>query len=402
MAVGMRVMLGFVTGEGFDVASLHRALELEDEHAFTPLVFRPTMQHALLMEWTGELDTAREALDAIRLRCMERGEEGEYVFIAQHAVMSSMWAGDFVNANLIAEDAAERARQLTGGTPLFLAHSMRAPLAVFAGQEAEARRLITDGLEIGRRTGTFRLGERLLAALAFLEVSLGNYPEALAAVTPILSTFDPSSTPTELPGAAFLPDAIESLVQLGRLTEAAALIDALERNGRTFDRAWMRAVGARGRSMLLAAMGDLGGAYTAAQRAIAEHERLAMPFETARTRLLLGQIERRLRKKEPASASLQAALAVFERHNVPLWANRARAELARANVGPQGSGQLTPSEQRVAELAAAGMKNRDVASALFISPKTVEANLARIYRKLGIKSRAELGRHVGRPDATQE
>ena len=82
--------------------------------------------------------------------------------------------------------------------------------------------------------------------------------------------------------------------------------------------------------------------------------------------------------------------------SVPLWADRARAELARANVGSNRTGQLTPSEQRVAELAASGMKNRDVANALFISPKTVEANLARIYRKLGIKSRAELGRHVGR------
>jgi DNA-binding CsgD family transcriptional regulator len=395
LALGMRVMLGFVVGEGFDDASLQRALELEDDDTFTPLVFRPRMQRALLLEWTGELDAAREALEAIRLRCMEKGEEGEYVFIAQHVVMSSVWAGDFVNANLVAEDAMERARQLSGGTPLFLAHSMRAPLAVFAGQEAEARRTISAGLEIGRRTGTFRLGERLLAALAFLEVSLGNYADAIVAVTPLLSTFDPASSPTELPGAAFLPDAIEALVQVGRLAEAAPLIEALERNGRRFDRAWMSAVGARGRSMLLAAMGDLDEAYATAQRAMTEHQRMAMPFERARTLLLLGQLERRLRKKESAAASLQAALDLFERHNVPLWADRTRAELARANVGPQASGQLTPSEQRVAELAASGMRNRDVASALFISPKTVEANLARVYRKLGIRSRAELGRHIG-------
>ncbi len=397
LALGMRVMLGFFAGEGFDDTRLHRALELEDEQAFTPLVFRPTMQHALLLEFTGQLDTARAALDAIRLRCAENGEEGEYVFIAQHVVMSSIWAGDFVNANLVAEDAAERARQLSGGTPLFLAHSMRAPLAVFAGQEAEARRIIADGLEIGRQTGTFRLGERLLGTLAFLEVSLGNYAEALAALAPLLSAFDPESTPTELPGAAFLPDAIEALVQLGRLAEAAPLIEALERNGRTFDRAWMSAVGARGRSMLLAAMGDIDGALTAVHRAMAEHQRVAMPFDRARTLLLFGQLERRLRKKESASANLAAALEIFEQHNVPLWANRARAELARANVGPQASRELTPSEQRVAELAASGMKNRDVANALFISPKTVEANLARIYRKLGIRSRAELGRHIGRP-----
>ncbi len=396
LALGMRVTLGFMAGEGFDDVSLGRALELEDQQTVTPLVFRPSVQNALLLEWTGELDRARVALEAIRLRCMENGEEGEYVFIAQHVVMNAIWRGDFVNASLVAEDAMEQARQLGGNTPLFLAHGMRAPLAAFAGQEAETRRSIDEALEIGRRTGTFRLRERLLGALAFLEVSLGNYEAAVDAAAPMLSDFDPESTPTELPGAAFLPDAIEALVQLGRLAEAEPLIEALERNGRTFDRPWMRAVGARGRAMLLAARGDLDGAHAAARRARAEHERVAMPFDTARTLLLLGQLERRQRKKESASATLQEALAAFERLGVPLWADRARAELARANVGPNRTGQLTPSEQRVAELAASGMKNRDVASALFISPKTVEANLARIYRKLGIKSRAELGRHIGR------
>ena len=55
---------------------------------------------------------------------------------------------------------------------------------------------------------------------------------------------------------------------------------------------------------------------------------------------------------------------------------------------------LTPSEQRVAELAASGMTNRDIGAAVFISPKTVDAHLARIYRKLGIHTRAELGRAI--------
>jgi DNA-binding NarL/FixJ family response regulator len=148
--------------------------------------------------------------------------------------------------------------------------------------------------------------------------------------------------------------------------------------------------------MLLADRGDLDAATAAAARAIVEQDQLPMPFVRARTLLLLGQLQRRQRRKESASASLKEALDIFERLHIPLWADRARAELVRANVAPRRSGQLTPSEQRVAELAASGMKNRDVATALFISPKTVEANLARIYRKLGIKSRAELGRHMGK------
>jgi ATP/maltotriose-dependent transcriptional regulator MalT len=396
MALGMNVTLRFLAGQGFDEPTMRRALDLEDPQAYTPLVFRPTVQHALLLEWTGQLERADEALDAIRLRCMEQGEEGEHVFIAQHVVMSSVWRGDFVKANLVAEDATEQSRQLGGDTPLFLAHSLRAVLAAYSGNEAEARRKAAEALEIGRRIGTFRLTERVLAALAFLELSAGNYDAAVTAVRPMLSRFDPESTPTELPSGGYLPDVAEALVQLGRLAEAESLIEALERNGERLDRAWMIAAGARTRSMLLAARGDLDGAHASARRAMAAHERISMPFERARTLLLLGQLERRQRKKESASAGLQEACEIFERLNVPLWADRARAELVRANVGPSQSGQLTPSEQRVAELAASGMKNRDVATALFISPKTVEANLARIYRKLGIKSRAELGRHVGR------
>jgi DNA-binding NarL/FixJ family response regulator len=85
---------------------------------------------------------------------------------------------------------------------------------------------------------------------------------------------------------------------------------------------------------------------------------------------------------------------VFDELGTPLWAARARADLARTTV-PAGDGtELTPSERRVAELAAAGMTNRQVAGTLFISTRTVEVNLSRIYRKLGIRSRAELGARV--------
>jgi DNA-binding NarL/FixJ family response regulator len=91
---------------------------------------------------------------------------------------------------------------------------------------------------------------------------------------------------------------------------------------------------------------------------------------------------------------LREALAVFEQLGTQLWADRARAELTGTSPRSDGRDGLTPAEQRVAELAASGMTNRDVAARLYISAKTVEATLARVYRKLGIRSRAELGRHV--------
>lgn len=190
--------------------------------------------------------------------------------------------------------------------------------------------------------------------------------------------------------------AVEAMTALGRADEAEPLVEALQRNGDRVDRAWMLAVGARCRAMVLAARGDVNAAVQSARRALAEHDRLPMPFERARTQLLLGQLLRRDRSE--ATAMLRDALWVFEQLGTQLWADRARAELTGTSSRSRANGRdrLTPAEQRVAELVASGMTNRDVAAKLYISAKTVEATLARVYRKLGIRSRAELGRHVNR------
>ena len=92
-----------------------------------------------------------------------------------------------------------------------------------------------------------------------------------------------------------------------------------------------------------------------------------------------------------ARQSLERAAEIFDDIGAALWADRARAELARTHVR-EAPLELTPTEARVAELAAAGLTNKLIAERLFVTPKTVEANLARAYRKLGIHSRAELGR----------
>jgi DNA-binding CsgD family transcriptional regulator len=211
-------------------------------------------------------------------------------------------------------------------------------------------------------------------------------------LAPLLSALDPSAT--EIFVAAFIPDAVEAMIALDRLAQAEPLVEALERNGGRLDRAWMLAVGARCRAMLLAAQGDVEVAHGCAKEAMAHHDRLPMPFERARTQLVLGQLQRRLRLKEAATTTLRDAVHAFDQMGTALWADRARAELARADVAHKGAAELTPSEQRAAELAAAGMSNREIAAALFISPKTVEANLARIYRKLGIHSRSHLRQHL--------
>jgi DNA-binding CsgD family transcriptional regulator len=132
----------------------------------------------------------------------------------------------------------------------------------------------------------------------------------------------------------------------------------------------------------------VAAAEQALERALVAHERLPMPIEHARTLLVLGRIRRRLRKRRAAKAALDHALEIFERTGAARWADRARTEIDSLGLRPGSQDDLTPSEERVATLAARGLTNREVAASLGVTAKTVEAHLARAYRKLDINSKA--------------
>jgi DNA-binding CsgD family transcriptional regulator len=393
-ALGMAVMLAFLRGDGLQHEQLALAMGLEDPHTPVPVAFRPSVQEALLLAWTGRLDEGWERLLGIQRRCLEHGEENELIFIGFHLVLIQVWRGQYAEAAATTEATVERAEQLGGDVPRAVALTLRAVVAAHAGREHEARQAAERALVVYRRCGWQTLGEVPLGTLGFLELSLGNYDAVLGALEPLLAKIRKTPEVAEIVTAPFVPDAVESLIHLGRLEEAEELVSAFDHAGHRLNRTWTIAVAARCRGMLLAARGCLDEATEAARYAMSHHEQLAMPFERARTRLLVGQLQRRARRRDAATTTLTEALEQFESLRTPLWADRVRAELARVG-GPRG-GDLTNSEQRVAELAALGMTNRAVAAALFISPKTVEANLARIYRKLDIHSRAELGQLMSR------
>jgi DNA-binding NarL/FixJ family response regulator len=121
------------------------------------------------------------------------------------------------------------------------------------------------------------------------------------------------------------------------------------------------------------------------------YEDLPLPFERARTLLALGSAERRAQHRRVARETLEQALESFERLGAPLWAAKARSELGRIG-GRQAParGALSETEAQIAELAASGRTNAEIAAALVVSPKTVKWNLSKIYRKLGVRSRTEL------------
>jgi DNA-binding CsgD family transcriptional regulator len=391
-ALGMREILGFLSGRGFEEATLQRAVDLEDDDLPVPLAFVPSVQMALLRAWTGALDPARRTLAAAGRRCIALGQEGEFVFVAFSLALVDIWRGDFASVATAADETVERAAQLGGDFPMFIALTLRGAAAAYTGRIHDARSDLDDAVAVAQRCGSMRMGEWPVTLRAFLEVSCGNYQAALDAVAPLLPMAQAFPDATEIIAASYLPEAVEAMIGVGQLDDAEPLIDTLERNGRRLDRAWMLSAALRCRAILLAARGDLTAATGMAELAMTEHERLPMPFERARTQLLLGQLQRRQRQREAGAATLREALQTFDDLGTQQWAERAKTELARGMSGRHRSEGLSPSERRVAELAVSGMTNRDIAAALFVSPKTVEVNLSRVYRKLKIRSRMELYR----------
>jgi len=194
------------------------------------------------------------------------------------------------------------------------------------------------------------------------------------------------------PGVSrYYGDHIEAMVGCGELGRAAERTELLGVRAARASRTSAAAVALRCQGLLAAAAGDHPAALRHLDAALALHAECPIPFEHGRTPLVKGVVHRRVKEKRAAGLALAEAVAVFGAVGAAAWRGRAEAELGRVGRRPVSSTELTATEQRIAELAATGLTNRQVAEQAFISPKTVEANLARVYRKLGISSRAELG-----------
>jgi DNA-binding CsgD family transcriptional regulator len=187
------------------------------------------------------------------------------------------------------------------------------------------------------------------------------------------------------------PCHVESLLALDRVDEAADTVARLARRHASFPRRWTATALPRSRALLAAASGDARAAL-----ALLDDVDLstALPLERAWTRLAHGQVLRRTKQRGAAAVALGEARDGFTVLRAGRWEAVAAAELDRLGLRrpapADGPDTLTASERRVAVLVAEGLTNREAAAALFISPKTVEANLARVYRKLTVRSRTEL------------
>ncbi|MGV0795214.1 helix-turn-helix transcriptional regulator [Mycolicibacterium sp. XJ1819] len=394
-ALAHQVAMRFMFGEPLDEHSLARALECEDFAFDQAFPARASGVYALVLALSGRLEDAEEQMLKVQRHYLDRGAERDLMAVAGYRAMIAMWHGRLSDAATIADEAVERSEQLGGNDVNVIPLSVRGAVAAHRGRVDDARRDAETVIESATRLELPSMAAWPIATLGFLETSRGDYAAAVKTFEPLMFIYETRPCTDPINGWA-MADAIEALIGVGRLDEAEALIDKWESDGRRLDRAWVLAASNRCRAILLASRGDVTAAIDAAERAMCQCDRVPMPFETARTLLVAGQLNRRKRQKQKAADVLTEALSRFEALGAPLWAERARTELARTHVTTTQNLGLTPSEQRVAELAASGMTTRDIAAKLFISPKTVEHNIGRIYRKLGVRSRAELGQRMHR------
>jgi DNA-binding CsgD family transcriptional regulator len=185
-------------------------------------------------------------------------------------------------------------------------------------------------------------------------------------------------------------DYLCALVGTGRDDDALGVIEILSAQAERSGRGSAAATADIGRALVAADRGRLAEAATIIERPLRWYSSSLLYFDHARALLLAGQVHRRAKAKAAAHAFIKQAVDAFSSFPAPAWQVRATAELARVNVRPSAPKGLTETEHRVALLAASGLSNRDVAAQAFMSVKTVEANLGRVYRKLGVRSRAQL------------
>jgi DNA-binding CsgD family transcriptional regulator len=370
---------------------LERGLRLEQEHEIL-LEYGPTFVAALRAMYGDRIDDARVGLERVKRAAIEAGDETNLSNVYLHLAELECRAGNLDEAERFASEGLERAEQSGLDHSEGALSYIRALIASMRGEEATTRQLAQRGLELVWPKGIFFV--QLHSVLGFLELSLGEAAAALEHLRPLPAILDrmgygdPSIN-------RVLPNTIEALVQIGELDEARPLVEQLEESGRSLGSPWSLSTGARCRGLLLAGEGDTRGAIEAFERALVEHECLPGQFERGRTLLALGGAQRRLRRQRAARESLDGAARIFERVGTPLWAAKARDELGRiGGRAPQHDGQLSETERRIAELVVRGLSNKEVAASLFVTVRTVEANLTRIYAKLGIKRRTELSRFV--------
>jgi DNA-binding CsgD family transcriptional regulator/tetratricopeptide (TPR) repeat protein len=386
-------MAKFVCGHGVDSELLDRAIRLDDHVGPAP-----TLQHpgpgtgrfplAMTLKWIDQFDAARALMRSLYDEHSEQGDEFGLAMVVFHLGELECWAGNWDAAAQLALHARRLGESTNQGGLVRRALTLDAMVGACCGDPGEARSTALTSLEQCEQARDALGVVRNLKSLGVLELSLERHAEAAEHLQRAVEIeADVGYAPSVL---RVVPDAVEALLATDRLEQALPLIDRIAATADDEALPWAAATSARCRGIAHAATSDFARAGELLAEALQEHERLPQPFERARTLLVKGMVERRAKQKRSARDSLEEACRVFDSLGAQRWSVRARREVARTGGRPPAPRALTDGEKRIAELAAAGATNREIATMMFVSEKTVEAHLTHIYRKLGLSSRREL------------
>jgi DNA-binding NarL/FixJ family response regulator len=301
-------------------------------------------------------------------------------------------SGNWDLAGRMADDGLEQAHDTGYEYSIRMLGFQKLQLAVLRGEVEESRQGLSEQLAEAKRTKAHWQELALTSLAGFFELSLDDTREAWRWLKPALELQDKlgRDISIEMPLFTIRPNAIETLIALDEPDQAERLLESFELHVAATKRPNGIVSSARCRALVDACRGDLESAEAAIERALAGHEVLPDPFERGRTMLIAGRVRRRAKQKRSAREAFEEAAEIFDRLGARLWSQKARTTLERTSGQRSGDLGLTPTERRIAELVAKGSSNKEVAAALFVSVRTVEANLSKIFRKLGIDSRSEL------------
>jgi DNA-binding CsgD family transcriptional regulator len=338
-------------------------------------------------------DAAREAVLMTRAAALARasGAADALTLVHQSIAVEGVVAGRYADAAAAGEGLKLAADAgLQNAASIFL--GVLAWFAAVNGRDDECRAYASEVAERTRANGVAMSNSLAQWGLALLDLSRGRLHEAIGRLEALRAAPPGVGHPYIVLTSS--PDLVEACVRAGQAESARAAYAILGGFARPGAPSWALALAARCRAMLAEGR-DAEGEFTEAVRLHAESDR---PFDGARTELLYGECLRRDRRRSDARAHLRAAVEAFEDLGAEPWAERARAELRATGEtarkrDPSTLGELTPQELQIARLVADGGSNKQIAAQLFLSPRTIDYHLRKVFMKLAISSRAELIRH---------
>lgn len=387
--LGQHGVAAFFVGLGVQKEELTRAIELAEDDEETPSYYWPSTALGCQLFWADEVDAGRPLLERSLRRAVRRGEEEERKSILFHLAHLEWEAGNDETAEHLTGKTIEAARQLDDEQSDSYILWLEAFVAARRGEFDRARAHAEGAVDLAGRIGDIFIASFSTAILAAVELWRGQPDAAHERLPPLRDAFRECFI-----GSLTLPFwscDIEALIALDRVDEAGEVLEELFALAHHAENPNALAIAHRCEGLLLASRGEVPHAIEKMEKALEEHGRRPLPLATGRTLLEKGTLERRAKRKSAAKRTLEAALSTLEPLQASFWVARARDELGRIGLRKAAPTEgLTRAQLRVAELVAAGMSNREVAATLYMSLRTVEAHLTKVYRELGIRSRAQL------------